>query len=238
MEEKPTNKQRPAAPAGRGSAADAGVGTPASGEDAVAPRPKATRERILDAAEGLFSERGYAGTAVRDIAGVVGLNAASLYNHFQSKDVLYEAVLDRGLTPIFVLLSSIQEEQSGEGSPDFDESAVRRLVEHLAERPQLASLIHHESLSGGEYIARIGGRWLGPIYGEGISAVRRTTKGDLWEEAEYPLLIAAFHNMILGYFSLAPLMESLFGMDPLSKDSMELQTQFLTKVTRRLLGRS
>ena len=39
-----------------------------------------TVDRILDAAEGLFADRGYAGTAVRDIAAAVSLNPASLYN--------------------------------------------------------------------------------------------------------------------------------------------------------------
>jgi AcrR family transcriptional regulator len=41
-----------------------------------------TADRILDAAEALFAERGLAGTAVRDIAARTGLNPASLYNHF------------------------------------------------------------------------------------------------------------------------------------------------------------
>lgn len=215
-----------------------GEAASASKESAAVAKPKATRERILDAAEGLFAEHGYAGTAVRDIAAHVGLNAASLYNHFEGKDVLYEAVLDRGLTPVFELLTRLQREDAAKGSPDFDETVVRNLVEHLAERPQLASLIHHESLSGGEYISRIAGLWLGPIYSEGIAGVKRTSKAELWDEEEYPLLIAAFHNMILGYFSLAPVMESLFGMEPLSKDAIDLQARFLSKVTKRLLGQT
>ena len=54
-----------------------------------------TAQRILDAAQRLFAERGFNGTAVRDIAGRVGLNPASLYNHFRNKEALYEAVLER-----------------------------------------------------------------------------------------------------------------------------------------------
>ena len=70
----------------------------------AASPPAPTRDRILDAAEILFAERGLAGTAVRDIASEVGLNPASLYNHFPSKLALYEAVLERGVRPLLEVL--------------------------------------------------------------------------------------------------------------------------------------
>ncbi|MFT4572145.1 MAG: AcrR family transcriptional regulator [Hyphomicrobiaceae bacterium] len=194
--------------------------------------PKPTRERILDAAEVLFADRGFAGAAVRDIAGAVGLNAASLYNHFGGKDELYEAVLDRGLRPVFELLEQIRADGD---NAENDLESVERLVRHFARNPQLARLIHHDSLAGGECLARIGGRWIGPIYLEGLRALRQATGDKTWEDAELPLLIAAFHNMILGYFALAPLMASVFGTDPLSDEALQLQSDFLKKVARRLV---
>jgi AcrR family transcriptional regulator len=56
---------------------------------------EASRERILDAAVQLFSERGYAGTGVQDIARAAGIEKAALYWHFGSKAGLLAAVLDR-----------------------------------------------------------------------------------------------------------------------------------------------
>lgn len=193
---------------------------------------KPTRERILDAAEALFADRGFAGAAVRDISGAVGLNAASLYNHFGSKEALYEAVLDRGLRPVFELLEEIRDKEEQD---DADLVTVERLVLHFAANPQLARLIHHESLAGGECLSRLAGRWLGPIYLEGLGALRRAPGSAGWEEDELPLLIAAFHNMILGYFALAPLMATVFGSDPLSDKALRLQSEFLGKVVRRLV---
>ncbi len=47
----------------------------------------------------------FRGVSVREIAGRVGLNQASIYNHFPSKQALYEAVLERGFAPIRDLLA-------------------------------------------------------------------------------------------------------------------------------------
>jgi AcrR family transcriptional regulator len=48
-----------------------------------------TKEKIMNTALKLFSERGYGNVSVRDIAEKVGIKAASLYNHFESKrDIL------------------------------------------------------------------------------------------------------------------------------------------------------
>lgn len=56
-----------------------------------------SRERVLEAAAKIFAERGYAGTTMRAVADRVGLQAASLYYHYRSKEELIEAVLAMGL---------------------------------------------------------------------------------------------------------------------------------------------
>ena len=58
-------------------------------------RAQATRERILDAAERLFAERGFHGCSIRDITGAAGVDVALANYHFGSKDSLLEAVFMR-----------------------------------------------------------------------------------------------------------------------------------------------
>lgn len=54
-----------------------------------------TRERIRIAAIDLFSVRGFGGVSVRQIARAVGLNEASLYNHYADKESLLAAILEQ-----------------------------------------------------------------------------------------------------------------------------------------------
>jgi AcrR family transcriptional regulator len=54
------------------------------------------RERVLEAAERLFAERGYTAVTIKDIAGVAGIHHASLYHHApQGKSQLFVEVTER-----------------------------------------------------------------------------------------------------------------------------------------------
>jgi len=56
----------------------------------------ASRERIVEAAIGLFSDAGYAGTSMRDIATAVGVLPGSLYAHIGGKEELLVEILEAG----------------------------------------------------------------------------------------------------------------------------------------------
>jgi TetR/AcrR family transcriptional regulator len=51
------------------------------------------RSRILDAAVGLFSEKGFSGTRTKDIAIAAGISETLIFHHFKSKEELYRAAL-------------------------------------------------------------------------------------------------------------------------------------------------
>ncbi len=55
---------------------------------------KDTKERILAAALDLFSQNGYAGTNIRELTAALGLVKSSLYKHFESKEEIWDALLD------------------------------------------------------------------------------------------------------------------------------------------------
>ena len=52
-----------------------------------------TKQRILEEALTLFSEKGYANVYVGDIAARVGIKAPSLYKHYKSKQAIFDAIL-------------------------------------------------------------------------------------------------------------------------------------------------
>jgi AcrR family transcriptional regulator len=59
-----------------------------------------TKQRILDVAESLFAEHGFAGTSLRRIIADAGVNLAAVHYHFRSKESLLEAVIVRRTAPL------------------------------------------------------------------------------------------------------------------------------------------
>ena len=54
-----------------------------------------TKERILNEAVKLFSQKGYDAVSVADIADAVGIKAPSLYKHYKSKRDIFDSILDK-----------------------------------------------------------------------------------------------------------------------------------------------
>jgi TetR/AcrR family acrAB operon transcriptional repressor len=63
----------------------------------------ATRDRILDAAEHVFFEKGVSHTSLADIAQHAGVTRGAIYWHFTNKADLFDAMFDRVLLPIDAL---------------------------------------------------------------------------------------------------------------------------------------
>jgi TetR/AcrR family transcriptional regulator, regulator of cefoperazone and chloramphenicol sensitivity len=59
-----------------------------------------SRERLLEAAERLFAERGFTGASVREITSAAGCNVAAVNYHFGGKDNLYREIFRRGLAAL------------------------------------------------------------------------------------------------------------------------------------------
>ena len=54
----------------------------------------ARREQLLDVALGVFAQSGYHGTSMNDVADAAGVTKPVLYQHFESKRELFQALLD------------------------------------------------------------------------------------------------------------------------------------------------
>lgn len=74
-----------------------------------------TRNEILDASAQIFSQKGYHGTSMQDIALAVNLQKASLYHHVSSKQEILFDLLNRGLD---LLISRVEDAVSKPGTPD------------------------------------------------------------------------------------------------------------------------
>jgi TetR/AcrR family transcriptional regulator len=66
-----------------------------SGDGHRARDPESTRTAVVNAAEQLFAEKGFAATSMRDISATSGVSHPLIHHHFGSKENLYAAVKRR-----------------------------------------------------------------------------------------------------------------------------------------------
>src|SRR6201999_4259311 len=71
-------------------------------------RSRATRERLLEAAESVFADKGYDGAKISDIAEEAGCSVGAVYFRFKDKDALFfaiaESYVDEARAGLFALL--------------------------------------------------------------------------------------------------------------------------------------
>ena len=68
-----------------------------------------TRDKIMDVALDMFSERGYEAVSIRDICGEVGIKESTLYYHFKNKKDILDSLVEKFRTHIEDLLSHVDE---------------------------------------------------------------------------------------------------------------------------------
>jgi AcrR family transcriptional regulator len=70
----------------------------------LTPKGSRTKSLILEKSLGLFAAKGYKETSVRDIASSVGLQQGALYNHFENKDAILAALVERLMSSAIVTI--------------------------------------------------------------------------------------------------------------------------------------
>jgi AcrR family transcriptional regulator len=163
-----------------------------------------TRDLILDAAESLFARQGYQATTIKQVAEQVGVQGPALYKHFSSKRALFEEVLERYFAPFTTLLTD---------ETNMGGSQREIMRQHLA-NPNASRIVAHATLSGGEDLALLVERWYRPFFSHARSMLAAGTPGFT------PISVMAFHSMLLGYLTLAPLHQAIFDTDPLTEKAL------------------
>jgi AcrR family transcriptional regulator len=102
-------------------------------------RSERSRSLLLDAAHHLFVNQGYAATSMRQIAESAGLALGGIYNHFDSKEAIFHAILIER-HPYQQIMPLIQKMQAESGD-HFDQSTVRSLLNELGKHPKYFNLM-------------------------------------------------------------------------------------------------
>uniref|UniRef100_A0A7C5U6E0 TetR/AcrR family transcriptional regulator n=1 Tax=Fervidobacterium nodosum TaxID=2424 RepID=A0A7C5U6E0_9BACT len=108
-------------------------------------RENKTKEKIIEAARKLFSEKGFEGVSMEDIAQASGVRKSLIYYYFPSKEVLFEEVW---IKVIDELENEVFSDVENEGSiVKIIKKVIKRYVEFVMNKEELSKLIARERLN-------------------------------------------------------------------------------------------
>ncbi len=190
-----------------------------------------TTQRALDAAERLFADKGYDGTTMRQIADEIGIREPSLYKHFQSKEAVYDAVLERGVKP---LLTEIEGWTDQPTSLHELLTVPQRLLTLLAQHPNVAKLLHREMIAS--EMSPAARQWFHRLFSSSqqiMAVLNPHNDPRLAKQAR--LQSIAMTNIVLGFFASGPLYQQLGGEDLLEEDSIAQQSKVVSQIFKAFL---
>lgn len=201
--------------------------TASRGRAGGATKGERTRARILDAAEAQFAEHGFEAASLREIAREAGIQQPGLYNHFQSKQALYAAVLDRALTP---MADALERHLAGDASgPDLAQ-LPSAMTDLLCRHPRIAALFQ-DALRGdpGSAGVRMLQDWLDRLFAQGLAASHAAGVGEV-DRADLAIRIIAMFNLCTGYFLSQRAFESMAEGSLTDPENIARQKRLLARL--------
>ncbi len=119
-------------------------------------RSRLTQDAILDAAELLFGRHGIDATSVTDVAAQAGRSIGSLYHHFDNKEMLVAAVVDRIIVDLEAALEPgiDRHRWQGESITGVVTRFVSSSLAHSRHRPGYKRIVLEASLTDAETRSR------------------------------------------------------------------------------------
>ena len=190
---------------------------------------KDLKKQILDTAETLFADNGYAATSIRRIAEGSGVNPALVHYYFSNKKSLLQSVLDRALEPMVLAIAEMK--NGSEASPVMISSL---LVSMAAKHPNIPRLLIREVfLPGGEMQQHFAEN-MAPRLGGALPALlsREKTAGRLREDSDPAVSAMLILAVSIFPFIARTLAEPVLGIK-YDEDGIEFLNHQITQLLKR-----
>lgn len=180
--------------------------TPADGED--------VRQRILDAAQEVFAERGYAGGSTREISARAGIGKRMLFYYFANKDAVYRAVLER----VIAGLVQIHAQFRGDPGPIGLAEAVEGMTFFAAQNLPAVKVWMREIIDDGPHLEGLVREHIVPLFGLAGEEVTRNMRAGVFRTGDPMHVLLNVGGLTLFYFLILPMLPFVWNKDPLAPE--------------------
>ncbi len=170
--------------------------------DTTLPKGERTRQAIIDASYRLFLDQGYSATSMRQIAEGAGVALGGIYNHFGSKDEIFQALIinKHPYMQIFPLLLRVP----GDTAEEFVRNSAPLIQDELGHHPEFMKLMFIEIVEfGGSHFPKLVER----IYPQALPLLQRfSAEQSGVRSMPLPVILRTFMGSIIAFYVTGLLM--------------------------------
>jgi AcrR family transcriptional regulator len=194
---------------------------------------EATRGNILEAALHEFSTHGFDGTSTRAIADRAGVHHALIKYHFQSKDSLWRSAVAFLFERQLEQVKHSPKLEDYSDKKDYARAMLRQRVQYWAEHPEHARLMVQESCRDTERFRWMVDTFIVRTSESSGSFVQWMQDEGIVPPASLPALVYILVGAAQLFYTLAPEVQRVWGLDPSNKAAIEAHTDALIRLVVR-----
>ncbi len=163
----------------------------------LGPRALGTRQRLMEAAEGLLHKTRARDLKVVDIARQIETSPATFYQYFRDVDDILLALAEQASAEMPAVVHLIEESWGGDSGLDHARRVVEAFIDHWDQHQAVLRYRNLASDEGDERFARVRAATLGPVLQALAVRVRGATEAGDLPPHTHPVAVAAAMSAIL-----------------------------------------
>lgn len=188
------------------------------------------RDRILSAALSLFAMRGFEGVSTTQIAKVAGITQPLIHYHFKNKEALWKASVTRLFNQLDKEFTQVVKALPQQDKKRFIIEAIRNYVAFCSKHPEFGQFIMREGAQQTERLEWLVNELIRPVQQDFYDVYLEGASEGWLKPIPFPQLLMMISSSASHFFSLAPLVKTLYSIEPLSAEETLVQSDAVVEM--------
>ncbi|PIE41638.1 MAG: hypothetical protein CSA49_02400 [Gammaproteobacteria bacterium] len=188
------------------------------------------RNRILSAAISLFAMKGFEGVSTTQIAKAAGITQPLIHYHFKNKQALWKAAATRLFKQLDTEFTQVIQQLPQQDRQRFIIETLRNYIAFCSRHPEFGQFIMREGAQQTERLEWLVNELVRPFQQEFYDLYLEGVAEGWLKPIPFPQLIMMVSASASHFFSLSPLVKTLYNIEPLTAEQALLQSDVVVEM--------